>query len=206
MYEGTLGTRGPWEALVTFQQLLVLADRYGVVDMTSEVISRRTLIPHDIILKGIEHLLQPDPNSRRKEHNGCRIVPFDVDRNWGWRIVNFDYYRNLQRHQDRRDYHANYMRDYREGKKRSHAYTENFLRFWQAYPRKIGKGAAWRSWQRIDPDNDTQIKIFRALTEQIPSAQWTKEQGRFVPHPATWLNQSRWEDEQTQLAKRDIVV
>jgi hypothetical protein len=42
VYDGTLATHGPWQALVTFQQMLILSDPTGVVDMTTEAISRRT--------------------------------------------------------------------------------------------------------------------------------------------------------------------
>lgn len=34
-----------------------------------------------------------------------------------------------------------------------------------------------------------------ALERQKRSRDWTKEGGQFVPYPATWLNQRRWEDE-----------
>ena len=48
MYDGTLATQGPWQAIVTFQQMLILADPTGIVDMTATAISRRTTIPLDI--------------------------------------------------------------------------------------------------------------------------------------------------------------
>ena len=53
MYHGSLATVGPWEALVTFQQFLILSDRLGTVDMTAEVIARITTVPLEIITKGI---------------------------------------------------------------------------------------------------------------------------------------------------------
>ncbi len=34
-----------------------------------------------------------------------------------------------------------------------------------------------------------------AIEVQKQSEQWTKDNGRFIPNPATWLNQGRWEDE-----------
>lgn len=37
--------------------------------------------------------------------------------------------------------------------------------------------------------------LLKALEEQKKSLQWTKDGGQFVPHPTTWLNQERWEDE-----------
>ena len=36
-----------------------------------------------------------------------------------------------------------------------------------------------------------------AIAKQKLSDQWTKEGGQFIPHPATWLNGKRWEDELT---------
>lgn len=73
-------------------------------------------------------------------------------------------------------------------------YTREFLEFWAAYPRKIGKGAAWKAWkQRKDrPKNGDMLASVEAHKQ---SEQWTKECGRYIPHPATFLNQSRWEDE-----------
>ena len=70
MYDGTLGTKGPWQALVTFQQLIILADAEGCVDMTPEAIARRTTIPLEIVLVGIEALEQPDSASRSPDADG----------------------------------------------------------------------------------------------------------------------------------------
>lgn len=114
IYDGTLCTKGPWEALVTFQQLLVLADLEGNVDMTAPAISRRTTIPLNIITKGINALLQPDPESRTPDEEGRRILPLSEDRNWGWRIVNYNRYRELKKEEDRREYHRNYWNKRKE--------------------------------------------------------------------------------------------
>ena len=108
MYHGTLATTGPWQALVTFQQFIVLADNEGVVDMTPESISRETTIPLEIIRTGISALEQPDPDSRSPDEEGRRIVLLSESRKWGWRIVNYVHYRNLKREEDRREYHRKY--------------------------------------------------------------------------------------------------
>lgn len=118
MYDGSLATRGPWEALVTFQQLLILADRFGHVDMTPDVIARITTIPPEIIRKGIRELEKPDHDSRRGEHNGVRITLLDPSRAWGWAIVNYEHYRNLRTAEERRAYHRQYMRSRREAAQR----------------------------------------------------------------------------------------
>lgn len=104
MYDGTLATRGPWQALVTFQQLIALANRHGEVDMTKEVIARRTTIPIEIINIGIAALEQPDPDSRSPVEDGRRIVRLTEHRDWGWRIVNYTHYAKLRTDDERREY------------------------------------------------------------------------------------------------------
>lgn len=94
MYEGTL--YGHWEAIVTLQQLLVLCDSEGTIDITPQAISARTSIPLEIITKGLQILSDPDPYSRTPGEDGKRIVPLDDHRPWGWRIVNYLKYRNLK--------------------------------------------------------------------------------------------------------------
>jgi hypothetical protein len=116
MYDGTLATRGPWEALVTFQQLLVLADPVGIVDMTSEAISRRTTIPLNIITAGITALEQPDPESRSPAEDGRRIVRLSEARSWGWRIVNYLEYRDIRDEEHRREYQRRWAKDARARK------------------------------------------------------------------------------------------
>ena len=70
-----------------------------------------------------------------------------------------------------------------------------FDAFWRAYPRKVGKKAALRAWNRLRPEPDLTQRILEAVDFQKQWPQWTKDGGQFIPHPATWLNQGRWEDE-----------
>lgn len=73
-----------------------------------------------------------------------------------------------------------------------------FETFWKAYPRKVGKGAARKLFFRLRCDKylDT---ILEALVEQRKCEQWNEAGGRFIPHPATWLNQERWDDEMPEM-------
>lgn len=74
------------------------------------------------------------------------------------------------------------------------AKPDGFERFWEACPRKIGKGAARRAYvvalRKIEAP-DPQAVLMAALERVKPT--WRDAQ--FIPHPATWLNQERWEDE-----------
>jgi len=115
IYDGTLAE--DWRALITFQQLIVLCDADGVVDMTPESISRRTGIPLEHIEAGITILIAPDPSSRSSESQGKRLLPLNPDRDWGWEIVNHKHYRDLRTAEDRREYMRNYMKEKRSKQK-----------------------------------------------------------------------------------------
>jgi uncharacterized protein YdaU (DUF1376 family) len=67
-----------------------------------------------------------------------------------------------------------------------------FQEFWQTYPRKIGKGAAQKAWDKLKPDLDT---VLAALAWQTKQDAWIKDAGQYIPHPGTYLNQQRWLDE-----------
>jgi hypothetical protein len=70
-----------------------------------------------------------------------------------------------------------------------------FDTFWQAYPRKVGKGQAEKAWLKLNPDGAIVGKIMQAIAWQANQPGWTKDGGKFIPHPTTWLNGKRWEDE-----------
>lgn len=70
-----------------------------------------------------------------------------------------------------------------------------FDRFWSAYPRKVGKDAAWQEWLRRSPSDDLTNQMIASIARQRASAQWLKDGGQFIPHPRTWLHQGRWQDE-----------
>ena len=99
MYDGTL--YGQWEALITFQQMIVLADKEGFVDITPPALSARTSIPLDIIQKGIEILESDDPYSRTEGQDGKRIERISDERPWGWVIVNYKKYLKMASREDK---------------------------------------------------------------------------------------------------------
>lgn len=59
------------------------------------------------------------------------------------------------------------------------------------YPRKVGKIAARKAWDKARPTPELFEQMKRTLAWQ--TQQWTDPQ--YIPHPATWLNQGRWDDE-----------
>ena len=69
-----------------------------------------------------------------------------------------------------------------------------FDSFWKAYPKKVGKKEAQRAWQKASDLPSIEI-VLKAIEVQKSSDAWKKDNGQFIPNPATWLNQGRWEDE-----------
>lgn len=76
-----------------------------------------------------------------------------------------------------------------------------FYRFWEVYPRKESKQAALKAWKKLSPDEDLFKKILDSIAIQKNGKQWMDG---FVPHPSTWLNQRRWEDEIFETKKKEL--
>ena len=68
---------------------------------------------------------------------------------------------------------------------------ERFVRFWAAYPRKTAKETALRAFLKLSPDESLLQQMLTAIDRQKKTAQWQEDGGRFIPHPATWLNQKQ---------------
>lgn len=72
--------------------------------------------------------------------------------------------------------------------------VKRFEQFWSAYPRKVGKGLAEKWFIKNKPSEQTLVRMIEAVETQKTSEQWLRQNGQFIPYPATWLNQERWRD------------
>ena len=70
-------------------------------------------------------------------------------------------------------------------------YIDRFDEFWKHYPRKVSKPNALKAWLKVKPDDELTKTIISAISKQNLSAR----EEQFIPHPASWLNGKRWEDE-----------
>ncbi len=77
---------------------------------------------------------------------------------------------------------------------KSKTHAEEFEQFWLAYPRKVGKKKALHAWNKAK-DRPEMTQVIRRIDESKRSEQWLKEDGQFIPHPSTWINDGRWDDE-----------
>ena len=71
------------------------------------------------------------------------------------------------------------------------ASPSGFAEFWSAYPKKVGKGAAEKAWKKSKANLDS---VLAAIKVQASSEHWRKDSGQFIPNPAKWINERRWED------------
>jgi hypothetical protein len=76
---------------------------------------------------------------------------------------------------------------------------EGFDEFWKSYPTKAGRPAAVRAYRKMVKSECDQAAVLVGLDRWIASTDWVKDNGQFIPYPATFLNQRRWEDEPKNL-------
>lgn len=84
-------------------------------------------------------------------------------------------------------------------------YPDSFVQFWNHYPRKVGKGAAYKVWKRMSrPDKEAAIDRAEWFAGCWKHHDPHGDRASFIPHPATWLNGRRWEDDEAavELAAR----
>jgi hypothetical protein len=69
--------------------------------------------------------------------------------------------------------------------------SEQFEGFWKAFPRKTDKARAKRSFLRLTKtEQELAVSNIQRLYSETPA--------QFVPHPSTYLNGKRWEDQAIQ--------
>jgi len=75
------------------------------------------------------------------------------------------------------------------------SFQQLFGKFWSGYPKKRNKGEAEKAFKKVSPDEQLVDRMLTAIERAKKSAEWLKENGQFIPYPATWLNAKGWEDE-----------
>lgn len=66
-----------------------------------------------------------------------------------------------------------------------------FAEFWDSYPRRAGKGAARQAWAKARRRGVPPERLVAAARAYAADP---NRQDQFTAHPATWLNQERWDD------------
>lgn len=69
----------------------------------------------------------------------------------------------------------------------------DFAAFWSVYPKRVDKGHALKAWTKAIKEAEPAdiLRGAKVYADQIEASGET----RFIPHPSTWLNGTRWTDE-----------
>lgn len=136
----------------------------------------------------------------RRRQNDLTESPSRLALEWNWskwkvlRFMRAAPQPHRSRTKKKQQKQATEARPRTESAPQPHQEMPDFDLFWDAYPRKVGKGAARRSWLSSNGNRPAMSTLLSALEQQKRSEQWTKDSGQYIPHPSTWLNQERWDD------------
>lgn len=243
LFYGSLS--GQSDAQLVFVCLIAHADQDGNAELHPAPIGALTGIGIDRARAALSMLSSPDPDSRRTDEDGKRILEIGAG---CWHIVNYQHYRALRDQDQRRAQAREQMRRLRESRKQladvgrgspivSHgspplaqeevevevdtskhlsahaddrvpgnprkrtpkpeAEPEGFAEFYAAAPRRTGRRAAAKAFAaalKRHPDLEAQ-DLVNAVGAYARRAQREGIEDRFIPHPATWLNQDRFLEE-----------
>ncbi len=217
---------------VVWITLLAMADRDGVVEASVPGLAKRAGVERDQCERALAIFMSPDPDSRTKEHGGrrleehsggWRLLNYEIYRERASKEEAKEKAAERQRRKRDRDKSrasqdvtdvtkSNDIADppapasapSKERTTRTHAFglIPGFQKFWSSYPNKKGKDAAWKVWKKRKPDAALTDRIVEAIERQKSWPAWTKDGGQFIPHPSTWLNQGRWDDEEADVLMR----
>lgn len=73
--------------------------------------------------------------------------------------------------------------------------SAEFFVFWKEYPNKKNKQTAMGRWDKLKVTAELYEKIMEGLKRAKNSMEWAENDGKYIPHPASWLNAGGWENE-----------
>ena len=80
-----------------------------------------------------------------------------------------------------------------------------FNLFWKNYPRKVAKSDASKAFTKLIKRQEDVEKFMSTLLASLDwwkrQPSWTKDGGKYIPYPATWLNSGHWEDSSESATK-----
>lgn len=92
----------------------------------------------------------------------------------------------------------------KESKEKESKRKQLFIQFWIEYPRKEAKKDAEKAWDKINPAEEIFQEIMNGLRSAKGSRNWIKNDGEYIPLPATWLRGERWKDEKDKVVDMNV--
>lgn len=160
----------------------------GQVGWSEQALSRRWQWSRSRVRKFLSELEKLEHQIEQQKNNISSIIT----------IVNYESYQTKNSRKDSRETAERPQKDTNKNdKNEKNIITPPFFEdFWKAYPRKIGKTQASKSWEKISISEEVYHQIMAGLDNYI-KYEWKGKEMKYIPHAATWLNQERWKDEVT---------
>lgn len=71
----------------------------------------------------------------------------------------------------------------------------DFVRFWEVYPRKVGKGEARKAWAKLMKAGVDHEVVIAGAARYRDDPLRKRRGDEYTKHPGPWLNAERWDDQ-----------
>jgi len=83
----------------------------------------------------------------------------------------------------------------------NHSYGESdincslFDRFWNEYPKQIGRKKTYETWLRLNPsEQDLEVMLIN-ISDRLNQGAWSLDTKQYISHPSNYLENEQWADE-----------
>ena len=179
--------------------IICIADK---VPYPMDVLAATLGVSEKELIEAIEYNCQLDQNRLKKnEWGGLEVL--------NWADYQSKSYLRVRKHREKKRKEKEKRREQRHSSgavTNCNSSVTNFNTFWKIYPKKQGKQPAQKSWKKLNPSSELLTTILVAVEQHKKTVNWQKDNGQFIPLPATWLNQRRWEDEIEVPKQNDVMA
>jgi hypothetical protein len=118
-------------------------------------------------------------------------------------VINWDIYQQTENENDQQNDQevtskrpaSDHKTRSREVKNKEITYSVEFELFWKTYPKRTGKIKALEAWNKYNGSRPPIEIIIRKIEELKKTDQWSRDNGQYIPNPASWINRGGWDDE-----------
>ena len=73
--------------------------------------------------------------------------------------------------------------------------SDLFDRFWNEYPKQVGRKKAHQTWQSMNPSEQDLNAMLINISDRLNQGAWSLETKQFIPHASNYLEGEQWTDE-----------
>ena len=70
-----------------------------------------------------------------------------------------------------------------------------FDRFWNEYPKQVGRKKAQQTWLSINPSEQDLNVMLINISDRLTQGAWSLDSKQYIPHPSNYLEGEQWSDE-----------